>query len=342
MNCRNLPSEYRLTRFNGCASHRALVGLVMLWLGFGAGCSIVPVQLSQGDEKTRTMFERLARLEVDSDRLYGAIVDQADVAGYSRQLELQSDLAGPLTPSDMERVTVVFRRSLKVMLFDLAPSGFWERHLASYYATTLSEAEAGRFVETYEEVGRLPLSRLQELRGIFVRDHVRDLLPEVRARSYRFKVSSHTMAPTLLPGDHVIVNLVAYRTARPQRGDIVLFRFPDDQGPLLIYRVIGVPGDEVQVRDQRVTVNGDVLPESYAQHTDDTILAGTVRDHLGPVTVPPDQYFVMGDNREWSLDSRFLGTINLETIVGQVLFIYWSVDPGTRTPRWEHLSRPVR
>jgi len=288
------------------------------------------------------MVEELARLEVDSDRLYRAIVDQADAAGYSRQLQLQSGLAGPLNPSDLEHVTNAFHRSLKVMLFDLAPSGFWERHLASYYSTTLSEAEAGRLVETYTNVDREPVSKLQEMRGSFVKDRVRDLLPEVRARSYRFKVSGQTMAPTLLPGDHIIVDQAIYRTGQPRRGDVVLFRFPDGQGLLLIYRIIGVPGDEVQVTDQRVSVNGSLLPEPYVQHTDESIQTGTVRDHLGPVTVPTDQYFVMGDNREWSLDSRFLGTIKLETILGQARFIYWSVDPGTQTPRWEHMSRPIR
>lgn len=82
--------------------------------------------------------------------------------------------------------------------------------------------------------------------------------------------------------------------------------------------------------------------EPYVQHTDESILAGTVRDHLGPLTVLPESYFVMGDNREWSLDSRFLGSISQEMIVGQAVFIFWSVDPGTKTPRWGHLNQPVR
>lgn len=320
----------------------AAAGLLVLCLGFGTGCRMVSVPLFEGDEEPQTVFQQLAHLEVSSDRLYRAIADQADVAGYSQQLQLQSDLADPLTPSDLERVSAVFRNSLKVMLFDLAPARFWERHLASYYASTMSEADAGILVETYEAVARVPLSRLEEFRRAFVTDRLRELLPEVRARSYRFKVTSQAMAPTLLPGDHVIVDQAAYRTARPRRGDVVLFRFPDHQGPMLIYRVIGVPGDQVQVRDQRVSVNGDILLEPYAQHTDDTILTGTVRDHLGPVTVPRDHYFVMGDNREWSLDSRFLGPISHEALVGQARFIYWSVDPVTQTPRWEHLNHLVR
>jgi signal peptidase I len=303
---------------------------------------MAPVSRVDQDAEPQTVFQKLARLEVTSDRLYRAVADQADVEGYSRQLELESDLASPLTSSEMERIAQAFRSSLKVMLFDLAPARFWERHLASYYAARLSEAEAGTLVETYEHVALLPLSRLQELRQTFTADRLRDLLSEVRARSYRFKVSSQAMAPALLPGDHVVVNLAAYHTDRPRRGDVVVFRFPDDQGPLLIDRVIAVPGDQVQIRDQRVSVNGEALLEPYVQHTDESILTGTVRDHLGPVTVPPDQYFVMGDNREWSVDSRFLGSISLETIVGKAVFIYWSVDPKTQTPRWEHLNQPLR
>ncbi|HSA87489.1 MAG TPA: signal peptidase I, partial [Nitrospira sp.] len=67
-----------------------------------------------------------------------------------------------------------------------------------------------------------------------------------------------------------------------------------------------------------------------------------VRDNLGPVTVPPDSYFVMGDNREESLDSRFLGPIDKELILGRAVYIYWAVDPGTKTPSWDRLDLPVR
>jgi len=327
---------------NGYGWQGTVAALFLSCLGVGTGCSMVSVPFVGGGEEPRTAFQQLAHLEVSSDRLYQAIVDQADIVGYSRQLQLESDLAAPFTPSDMERVSEVFRRSLKVMLFDVAPDRFWDRHLASYYASTLSEAEARALVESYDRMVRLPLSRVQELRQAFVSDHLRDLLPEVRTRSSRFTVSTQAMMPTLFPGDHLIVDQTAYETAQPGRGDIVLFRFPDDQGPFLIYRVIGVPGDQVHITDQRVSVNGEVLPEPYIQHMDERIQAGTVRDRLGPVRVQPDHYFVMGDNREWSLDSRFLGAISREAIIGRAVLIYWSVDPGTQIPRWEHLNQSVQ
>jgi signal peptidase I len=83
------------------------------------------------------------------------------------------------------------------------------------------------------------------------------------------------------------------------------------------------------------------MTESYVQHTDRSLAPGNVRDHVGPMIVPPDAYYVLGDNREESLDSRFLGTISRTQILGQVVFIYWSVDYDLRTPRWDRLNQPV-
>jgi signal peptidase I len=106
--------------------------------------------------------------------------------------------------------------------------------------------------------------------------------------------------------------------------------------------VIGVPGDRIEVHNQVVSVNEEALLEPYVEHTDASSMSGNVRDNLGPVTVPPDSYFVLGDNREESLDSRFLGPISKEHILGQAMFIYWSVDPGSRAPRWDRLNQPVQ
>ena len=116
-----------------------------------------------------------------------AIADQADVVGFSHQLEVESDLADPFTSSEMERIAQSFVRSLKVMLFDLAPANFWEHHLARYYASTLSATEARRLVRRYDSEILIPTSRVQELRWNFVTDRLPDLLPVVRARSHRFR-----------------------------------------------------------------------------------------------------------------------------------------------------------
>lgn len=294
------------------------------------------------DSESPTVFHQLAGLEVASDRLYESIANQADVTGFSHQLEVESDLASAFTSSEMERIARSFARSLKVMLFDLAPANFWEHHLAQFYASTSSVTEARRLVRRYDNEILIPTSRVQELRWNFVTDRLPDLLPVVRARSHRLQISNEAMAPTLLPGDHVIAHRAAYDTAEPQRGDVVVYRYPDENGILFLHRVIGVPGDRMEVRNQVVSVNEEAVTEPYVQHTDRSSMAGNVRDNLGPMTVPPDAYFVLGDNREESLDSRFLGPISKEYILGQAVSVYWSVDPGTRTPRWDRLNQSVR
>ena len=334
-----------LVRFHqtmGYGMSRSGSSLLVFYLGMLVGCSTAPMAPPHHDGASQTVFQQLAHLEVSSNYLSMAIADQADVAGYSHQLALLSDLAGPFTTADMERIDRSFMSTLRVMLFDLAPAHFWETHLAAYYAARLSDSKAQMLVEAYEREALLPSSQLLELRRNFLVDRLPDLLPEVRAGSGPFQIPNEAMVPVLLPGDQVIVHKAAYDGVAPQRGDIVVYRYPDEYGKLFIHRVIGLPGDQVQISDQTVMINGELLEESYVQHTDRSMPAGNVRDHLGPVTVPSDTYFVMGDNREESLDSRFLGSIQKEQLLGQVVFVYWSVDPGTRTPRWERLNQPVR
>ncbi len=310
-------------------------------MGLWAGCSSAPSTASHRDQEPKNIFQQLAHREVSSNRLYQAVLDQADVVGYSRQLELHSDLASPLLPTDFERIKRSFAGSLKVMLFDLAPADFWEQHLAEHYAEILSVEEVQRLVDEYERQVLSASSQVQVLRQSFVTDRFPNLLPVVRARSQTFEISHGAMIPTFLPGDHVIVNRAAYHAATPQRGDVVLYRYPDEEGKRLLHRVMGLPGDLIEIRTQVLSVNGEVLTEPYVQHTDQFLAPGNVRDHVAPMIVPPDAYFVLGDNREESLDSRFLGPISRAQILGQVVFLYWSVDYNLRAPRWDRLNQPV-
>lgn len=321
-----------------------LVVLILAGVGLGtwAGCSETSLTVSHVDPEPFTVYQQLARLEVTSDRLFHVIAAQSDVAGYSRLLEAQSGLSTPLTFRQTDRIEQSFVHSLKVMLVDLAPTNFWEDHLAEYYGTKLPGAEAQRLLAAYEDESLSPSSRLQDLRESFVRDRLPELLPLVRARSQIYQIPSQSMEPTLLPGDHVIVHQVAYQAAEPQQGDVVVYRYPDENGKRFLHRVIGLPGDQIAIRDQVVYVNGDALSEPYTRHSDRSSMAGHVRDHLPPITVPLETYFLMGDNREESLDSRFLGPISKEHLLGRVLFIYWSVDPDTHDPRWERLNQLVR
>ena len=316
--------------------------LANVGLGTWAGCSETSLTVSHVDPEPFTVYQQLARLEVTSDRLFHVIAGQSDVAGYSRLLEAQSGLSTPLTFTQTDRIEQSFVHSLKVMLVDLAPTNFWEDHLAEYYGTKLPGAEAQGLLAGYDDESLSPSSRLQDLRESFVRDRLPELLPLVRARSTIYQIPSQSMEPTLLPGDHVIVHQVAYQAAEPQQGDVVVYRYPDENGKRFLHRVIGLPGDQIAIREQVVYVNGEALSEPYTRHSDRSSMAGHVRDHLPPITVPLETYFLMGDNREESLDSRFLGPISKEHLLGRVLFIYWSVDPDTHDPRWERLNQLVR
>jgi len=311
-------------------------------LGLSTGCSETSLTVSDVDQEPFTVYQQLARLEVTSDRLFHVIAAQSDAAGYSRLLEAQSGLSMPLTLTETDRIEQSFVHSLKVMLVDLAPTNFWANHLAEYYGTRLPADDAQALLAQYEDESAAPQAKLQDLRESFVRDRLPELLPLVRARSQIYQTPSQAMVPTLLPGDHVIVHQVAYQAAEPLQGDVVVYRYPDENGKRFLHRVIGLPGDEIAIRDQVVYVNGEALSEPYTRHSDRSSMAGHVRDHLPPITVPSETYFLMGDNREESLDSRFLGPISKKHLLGRVLFVYWSVNPDTHAPRWERLNQLVR
>lgn len=151
-----------------------------------------------------------------------------------------------------------------------------------------------------------------------------------------FYIPSGSMEDTLLIGDHLFVNRFIYGPAatdlerkllplRPvKRGDIVIFRSKTDFGLDVVKRAIGIPGDTIQVNERDLFLNGKKVDDSaYAVHKrDDPPFAP--RDYFGPVTVPPERYFFMGDNRDESLDSRFWGFLPAHLVKGRALFIYWS------------------
>ncbi len=157
-----------------------------------------------------------------------------------------------------------------------------------------------------------------------------------------FKIPSSSMVPTLLVGDHIFVNKVIYsdtsfdleRMLMPvrdiHRGDIIVFKYPGNPDVDYIKRVIGVGGDVVKGIDGVVYVNNEPLEEPYAIHQHDRYGYGFGKDTFGPVRVPPGHYFVMGDNRDNSEDSRYWGTVPSVMIKGRAFLIYWSFEapPG--------------
>jgi len=158
-----------------------------------------------------------------------------------------------------------------------------------------------------------------------------------------FKIPSGSMLPTLQIGDHILVNKLIYRFEKPSRGDIIVFKFPYGDGKDFIKRVIGLPGETIELRDKQVFINGQPLEETYAIHKDPQILTNphSPRDNFGPVQVPEGQLFVMGDNRDQSMDSRFWGFLDVGKIKGKAFIIYWSWDRERFRPRWERISKLV-
>jgi signal peptidase I len=159
-----------------------------------------------------------------------------------------------------------------------------------------------------------------------------------------FKIPTGSMEENLLIGDHLLVNKFVFgpsetgaeRTLLPvgtiKRRDIIVFKYPEDPERDFIKRVIGLPGETVEVREKKVYINGTALDEPYvhflappsAPSELHEVTSFDVRERFGPVTVPADQYFMMGDNRDNSADSRYWGFLRRDYVKGKALVIYWS------------------
>ena len=186
-----------------------------------------------------------------------------------------------------------------------------------------------------------------------------------------FKIPTGSMEQNLLIGDHLLVNKFVFGPALTQvertllpakaiaRRDVVVFKYPEDPERDFIKRVIGLPGDQIEVRRKRVFVNGQPLEEPYVYYmgpppppaaeigaSEGQESSGDPRESYRPVTVPPDHYFVMGDNRDNSQDSRYWGFLPRGYVKGKALVIYWSYDASEGNvltgTRWSRLLHQVR
>jgi signal peptidase I len=169
-----------------------------------------------------------------------------------------------------------------------------------------------------------------------------------------FKIPSGSMLETLQIGDQILVNKFIYGVKipftdgttlipvkDPQRGDIVVFKYPEDPSKDYIKRVMAVGGDTLEIIDKQVYVNGKpVTNEPWAVHKDKRILPGQFsrRDNLNKITVPEHKLFVMGDNRDNSHDSRFWGFVDLKAVKGEAFIIYWSWNKERFGVRWNRIG----
>ncbi len=154
-----------------------------------------------------------------------------------------------------------------------------------------------------------------------------------------FKIPSSSMVPTLLVGDHLLVNKFIYRFRGPARGDIVVFKFPNDRKTDFIKRIVALGGDTIEMNGRTVLVNKKPLPEPYAFYEHERSKDAS----FGPVVIPAGTVFVMGDNRDNSYDSRWWGPVDRRDIVGKALFIYWSWGGNLlNKERWKRIGDIIR
>jgi signal peptidase I len=170
-----------------------------------------------------------------------------------------------------------------------------------------------------------------------------------------FKIPSGSMLNTLLIGDHILVNKFIYGikdpfsgntwipVKKPGRGDIVVFKYPLNPSQDYIKRVVGTEGDQIEIKNKKVYVNGEPQDDSYAIFLDSKIRpAGELgRDNMGLKTVPANSLFVMGDNRDNSYDSRFWNFVELKAVKGKAFIFYWSWDKKNFSVRWNRIGHLI-
>src|ERR1051325_6095012 len=177
-----------------------------------------------------------------------------------------------------------------------------------------------------------------------------------------FKIPTGSMEENLLIGDHLLVNKFVFGpTATPiergllpvgrtRRRDVIVLKSPEEPERNFIKRVVGLPGETVELREKKVYINGKPLDEPYAHYLQPVsgeselheVTSFDVRERYGPVTVPPNQYFVMGDNRDNSQDSRYWGFLPRDYVKGKALLIYWSYESGREDYLDEGLGASVK
>ena len=188
--------------------------------------------------------------------------------------------------------------------------------------------------------------------GYFVILSLISALLSAGVKTNAFNITSGSMEPALLVGDSILVNEVIYgvkipllrktiiRVTDPKRDDLVVFIYPEDRSMSLIKRVIGVAGDKIEIVNKKIFINDKAYKDSYGVFKDSNVLPQSEepRDNYGPVTVPENSIFVMGDNRNESMDSRYWGFVDLQDVEGKAFIIYWSWDRDIHRPRWKRFG----
>jgi signal peptidase I len=217
----------------------------------------------------------------------------------------------------------------------------------------------------------LPVKDIVEKKTSSIRENIEAVLVAVLLALFirtfavqAFKIPSGSMKQTLQIGDHILVNKFIYGVKipfsrktiipvkKPKHGDIIVFKFPKDPEKDFIKRVVGLAGDKVEIRNKQVFVNNVKADSSFAQFTDSFIVPGCPpgirqdapcrKDNFGPIKVPDNKLFVMGDNRDQSFDSRFWGFVDSKAVNGKAFIIYWSWDSDNFGIRWKRVGKMLK
>jgi signal peptidase I len=241
---------------------------------------------------------------------------------------------------------------------------------AAYYFAAAADAW---FIA--RRTGSLTLGRFQKwyvyLILIVISGLIWEAVPSGAAGYKSYSIPSRAMVPTILKGDRLMVNLKAYDNSDPQRGDIVVFKFPQDEKITFIKRVIAIPGDEISQKDTTITINGKPVSLKPASENERALLDRDVKtvfgekavnialedlgsphfvvyekdhQHIGlkPVKMAPGEYFVMGDNRDNSNDSRFWGTVPRKNILGKAAYLFLPLTEEEDAVRWDRLGKALK
>ncbi len=139
-----------------------------------------------------------------------------------------------------------------------------------------------------------------------------------------YKMPTGSMEPTLRIGDYLVADLKYFKKNELQRGNLIIFKYPEDPAKIFIKRIIALEGEKIEIKSKQAYINDVPLPEGYKVHLDNKVYPGI--DNFGPVIVPSDHCFVLGDNRDNTMDSRHWGSLPLRNIKGKPLYIYWARD----------------
>jgi signal peptidase I len=159
-----------------------------------------------------------------------------------------------------------------------------------------------------------------------------------------YKIPSGAMNPTIEIGDYILAKQGLFLEKIVKRGDIVIFPFPGNQSKTYIKRVIGLGGEQIEIKEKQIFIDGVPLKEPYTIFKDNRIfpMHQATRDNFAPLIIPDGSIFLMGDNRDESYDSRYWGVVRKKSIRGKAVSIYWSWDSKNTSVRWKRIGSRIK